>query len=133
MQVKVSGRPPLPGAELRTLQILTELDDYRVRSFSGLVETDTTWLMLTELLRARLLGRRISVTSLCLASRGPITTALRRIGKLQRAGLLTYVRDPQDRRRKYIDLTANGALRVQEVVQTIARQLRGENATEWSH
>jgi hypothetical protein len=89
MQVKVSGRPPLPGAELRTLQILTELDDYRVRSFSGLVETDTTWLMLTELLRARLLGRRISVTSLCLASRGPITTALRRIGKLQRAGLLT--------------------------------------------
>jgi CheY-like chemotaxis protein/DNA-binding MarR family transcriptional regulator len=133
MQGKVSGRPPLPGAELRTLQILTELDDYRVRSFSGLVETDTTWLMLTELLRARLLGRRISVTSLCLASRGPITTALRRIGKLQRAGLLTYVRDPQDRRRKYIDLTANGALRVQEVVQTIARQLRGENATEWSH
>lgn len=122
-------RAPVPGAELRTLQILAELDECRARSFGGLVELDASWSMLTELLRARLLGRRISVTSLCLASKSPITTALRRIDKLRHAGLLTYVQDPRDGRRKYIDLTAEGAARVQEVVQSIARQLRGESAT----
>lgn len=122
-------RAPVPGAELRTLQVLAELDECRARSFGGLVELDASWSMLTELLRARLLGRRISVTSLCLASKSPITTALRRIDKLRHAGLLTYVPDPRDGRRKYIDLTADGAARVQEVVQSIARQLRGESAT----
>lgn len=124
-----SSQQALPGAELRTLQVLTELDEYRARSFGGLVEIDPAWFMLTELLRTRLLGRRISVTSLCLASKSPITTALRRIDKLRRAGLVTYVPDPSDGRRKHIDLTAEGIVRVQEVVQAIARQLRGENAT----
>jgi DNA-binding MarR family transcriptional regulator len=76
---------------------------------------------LTELLRARLIRRRISVTSLCLASKSPVTTALRRIERLLETGFINYSLDPKDRRRKYIELTDDGAAKVQDVVRGIAR------------
>jgi DNA-binding MarR family transcriptional regulator len=85
--------------------------------------------MLTELLRARLARRRLSVTSLCLASKSPVTTALRRIERLLEAGLVSCTQDPKDRRRKYIELTALGTEKVQETLQAIAQRLRGEETT----
>ena len=84
--------------------------------------------MLSELLRAHLLRRQISVTSLCLASRSPVTTALRRIERLQAAGLVCFNHDPKDRRRKYIELTAVGNARVTEIVRGVARRLEDDIA-----
>ncbi len=112
-------------ADLRVLQWLREIDDQRVRALDGIAEPDATWNMLAELLRARLTRRRVSVTSLCLASRSPVTSALRRIERLLGAGLITYTLDPNDRRRKYIDLTAEGLARVQAAVRGAGRQLNG--------
>jgi len=106
--------------ELKVLQTLHEIDDFRLRALDGVVEPDATWSMLTELLRARLIRRRISVTSLCLASKSPVTTALRRIERLLETGYITYALDPKDRRRKYIELTDDGLLKVQGVVRGIA-------------
>ena len=115
--------------ELRTLQLLADIDDCRSSSLDGILEPDATWSMLTELLRARLIRRRISVTSLCLASKSPVTTALRRIERLLEAGLVSCTQDPKDRRRKYIELTADGAARVQDALRAVAHRVRSEDAT----
>jgi DNA-binding response OmpR family regulator len=115
-------RPEMP-ADLRVLHWLREIDDQRARALDGIAEPDATWNMLAELLRARLTRRRVSVTSLCLASRSPVTSALRRIERLLAAGLITYTLDPKDRRRKYIDLTSDGLARVQAAVRGAAQQI----------
>ena len=112
--------------ELRILDALAEIDDLRTRQLDGIVEGDAAWSMLAELLRARLTRRRISVTSLCLASKSPVTTALRRIERLLEAGLVTYSLDPKDRWRKYIELTEEGALRLHGVVGHLSRWLDTE-------
>jgi DNA-binding response OmpR family regulator len=113
--------------ELKILQTLYEIDDFRLRALDGVVEPDASWSMLTELLRARIIRRRISVTSLCLASKSPVTTALRRIERLLETGYITYSLDPRDRRRKYVELTEDGAARVQEVIRGIARHFKVED------
>ena len=121
----VGREPPL---ELKVLQILHDIDDFRLRALDGIVEPDATWSMLTELLRARLIRRRISVTSLCLASKSPVTTALRRIERLLETGFITYSLDPKDRRRKYIELTDDGATKIQDVIRGIARHFGTDEA-----
>lgn len=118
--------------ELKVLQTLHEIDDFRLRALDGVVEPDATWSMLTELLRARLIRRRISVTSLCLASKSPVTTALRRIERLLETGYITYALDPKDRRRKYIELTDDGLLKVQGVVRGIAHHFGTEDPPQTS-
>jgi DNA-binding MarR family transcriptional regulator/ActR/RegA family two-component response regulator len=123
-------RPPVReiSPDLRTLQLLADIDEFRCRALADVFETDATWSMLSELLRAQLLRRQISVTSLCLASRSPVTTALRRIERLQAAGLVSFNLDPKDRRRKYIELTAAGSARVTEVIRGVARRLGDDSA-----
>ena len=117
------GRPaascPLTS---QVLHVLRDIDEQRSKTLGDIVKTDATWNMLAELLRSRITRRRISVTSLCLASRGPVTSALRRLDQLLADGLVTYHLDPQDRRRKYIELTAEGANRVQAVVRRVAQR-----------
>jgi DNA-binding response OmpR family regulator len=109
-------------ADLQVLQWLRDLDEQRSKALDGIVKTDATWNMLAELLRARITKRRISVTSLCLASRGPVTSALRRVEQLLQDGLITYALDPKDRRRKYVELTSEGASRMQGAVRGVAQR-----------
>jgi DNA-binding response OmpR family regulator len=109
-------------ADLQVLQWLRDLDEQRSKALDGIVKTDATWNMLAELLRARITKRRISVTSLCLASRGPVTSALRRVEQLLQDGLITYALDPKDRRRKYVELTSEGASRMQSAVRGVAQR-----------
>jgi DNA-binding response OmpR family regulator len=109
-------------ADLQVLQWLRDLDEQRSKALDGIVKTDATWNMLAELLRARITKRRISVTSLCLASRGPVTSALRRVEQLLQDGLITYALDPKDRRRKYVELTGEGASRMQSAVRGVAQR-----------
>lgn len=115
------ARRELP-LDLQVLHWLRDVDEQRSKALGDLVKTDATWNMLAELLRARITRRRISVTSLCLASRGPVTSALRRLDQLLADGLVTYTLDPQDRRRKYIELTAEGANRMQAAVRGVAQR-----------
>ena len=51
----------------------------------------------------------MSVTSLCIASGVPPTTALRWIGQMTEAGLFQRVEDEADRRRAFIALTDRAA------------------------
>lgn len=118
-----SSRPcrALP-ADLEILQWIRQIDEQRLEALEGVVEPDATWNMLAELLRARITGQRISVTSLCLASHGPVTSALRRIERLTQDGLVTCSLDTRDRRRKYIELTPEGARRMRGALEAITHR-----------
>jgi DNA-binding MarR family transcriptional regulator len=65
--------------------------------------------MLLDLTAARAEHTRVSVTSLCIASGVPPTTALRWIGQMTEAGLLQRIEDETDRRRAFITLTDKAA------------------------
>jgi DNA-binding MarR family transcriptional regulator len=65
--------------------------------------------MLLDLAAARAEHLRVSVTSLCIASGVPPTTALRWIGQMIDAGLLQRISDDADRRRAFITLTDKAA------------------------
>jgi DNA-binding MarR family transcriptional regulator len=61
--------------------------------------------MLMDLLRAAERRRKISVSSLTLASRVPATTALRQIALLKSRAMIETEPDPFDKRRVHVRLT----------------------------
>lgn len=98
-----STRPPLPDPRL--VRRIIHQRQLRARFFDGDLFADPAWDMLLDLTAARVEHARVSVTSLCIASGVPPTTALRWISQLTDAGLLERVEDETDRRRAFIQLT----------------------------
>jgi CheY-like chemotaxis protein/DNA-binding MarR family transcriptional regulator len=125
------SRPGAAGAlahtksNLATLELLRRLQGARQTIFGDAVMPEPAWEMLAELMRARLAGERLSVTSLALSSQSPATTALRRIEDLVQCGLATRTPDPADRRRSYVELTPEGAKRMQVFLEGFARTVLG--------
>jgi CheY-like chemotaxis protein/DNA-binding MarR family transcriptional regulator len=108
-------------ASLRTLKLLQKLQEARSSIFGEAVMPEPAWEMLAELMRARLAGQHLSVTSLALSSKSPMTTALRRIEDLIQGGLAARMPDPADRRRTYVELTPEGMARMQLFLEGFAR------------
>jgi DNA-binding MarR family transcriptional regulator len=81
----------------------------RAQFFDGDLFADPAWDMLLDLTAARAEHIRVSVTSLCIASGVPPTTALRWISELTQAGLLARTDDETDRRRAFITLSDKAA------------------------
>lgn len=100
-------RAALP--EPRLVRQIIRQRQTRGRFFDGDLFADPAWDMLLDLTAARAEHTRVSVTSLCIASGVPPTTALRWIGQLTDAGLLQRVEDEADRRRAFIALTDQAA------------------------
>ena len=98
-----AARPPLPDPRL--VRRIIRQRQTRARFFDGDLFGDPAWDMLLDLTAARAEHSRVSVTSLCIASGVPPTTALRWIGQMSDAGLLERVDDETDRRRAFITLT----------------------------
>jgi hypothetical protein len=102
-----AARPPLPDPRL--VRRIIRQRQLRARFFDGDLFADPAWDMLLDLTAARAEHKRVSVTSLCIASGVPPTTALRWIGQMTEAGLLERVEDEIDRRRAFIALTDKAA------------------------
>jgi len=100
-------RPPLPDPRL--VRRIIRQRQLRARFFDGELFADPAWDILLDLTAARAEHVRVSVTSLCIASGVPPTTALRWIGQMTEAGLLERVEDDTDRRRAFIALTDKAA------------------------
>jgi len=96
-------RPPLPDPRL--VRRIIRQRQLRARFFDGELFADPAWDILLDLTAARVEHNRVSVTSLCIASGVPPTTALRWISQMTEAGLLERVEDETDRRRAFIALT----------------------------
>ncbi|MFM5949557.1 MAG: winged helix DNA-binding protein [Novosphingobium sp.] len=100
-------RPALPDPRL--IRRIIRQRQLRARFFDGDLFADPAWDMLLDLTAARAEHTRVSVTSLCIASGVPPTTALRWIGQMIDTGLLERVEDEADRRRAFITLTDKAA------------------------
>ena len=96
-------RPPLPDPRL-VRQIIRHRR-LRDRHFDPALFADPAWDILLDLTAARAEHKRVSVTSLCIASGVPPTTALRWIGQMVESGLLERTGDEADRRRAFIALS----------------------------
>ena len=120
-----AGRPE--ETSLRTLKLLQKLQEARSSIFGEAVMPEPAWEMLAELMRARLAGQHLSVTSLALSSKSPMTTALRRIEDLIQGGLAARTPDPADRRRTYVELTPEGMARMQLFLEGFARTALATN------
>lgn len=97
----------------------------RERFFPGDLFADPAWDMMLDLMAARLEGRRVAVSSLCIAAAVPPTTALRWIKNLNEAGLFRRVADPQDGRRVHVELTEAAVAAFERYLQTVPRVSTG--------
>lgn len=101
--IKGQPRPPLPDPRL-VRQIIARRQA-RARFFDAELFADPAWEMLLDLTAAHAEHGRVSVTSLCIASGVPATTALRWIRQMTESGLFERVEDSADRRRAFIMLS----------------------------
>ena len=113
--------PSLPDPRL--LRSLLAARSKRVMYFPEANLADPAWDMMLDLAAAQAEGKSVSITSLCVASGVPNTTALRWIGSMVETGLLERVDDTCDKRRAYVRLsepTARAMARYfDEVVRTM--------------
>ena len=77
--------------------------------------------MLLDLMAARLEGKRVAVSSLCIAAAVPATTALRWIKALTDRGLFVREADPRDGRRVYIALSDEAARALAAYLRAVQR------------
>lgn len=101
------ARAHLPDPQ--TVRTIIAQRKARAKFFPEDLFADPAWDILLDLTAARSEGKRVSVTSLCIASGVPATTALRWISQMTEAGLLQRIEDQQDRRRAFIALTDKAA------------------------
>ena len=100
-------RPMLPDPRL--VRRIIRQRQLRTKFFDTELFADPAWDILLDLTAARAEHMRVSVTSLCIASGVPPTTALRWIRQMTEAGLLERVDDESDRRRAFIALSDGAA------------------------
>jgi len=98
-----------PDPDPRAIRATIRARRLRDQHFASELFADPAWDMLLDLYAARLEGRRVSVSSLCIAASVPPTTALRWIGTMHDAELFGREPDPTDRRRAHITLTDRAA------------------------
>lgn len=84
---------------------------------------EPAWDILLDLFIAAKERRRVSVTSACIGSAVPSTTALRWITILERQGLLMREADPGDARRVYVKLSARGYTAMLEYFASASRSI----------
>ncbi len=102
-RLELASSLPLPDPQL--VRRMIRQRQMRARFFDGDLFSDPAWDMLLDLTAAQAEHARVSVTSLCIASGVPPTTALRWIGQMVDTGLFQRNEDESDRRRAFITLT----------------------------
>jgi hypothetical protein len=110
------GRAPAPkrtgaGGTISREEVCALLQARRMRDryLPPDLFADPAWDMMLDLMAARLAGKRVSVSSLCIAAAVPPTTALRWIGQLTERGIFVRTNDPDDARRVFITLSDEAA------------------------
>lgn len=115
---RYSNHAGAPGGadEIRIARGLYRSSLRRARELGPRMAMDSMWNMLLDLFIAHAEGRSISVSSLCIASGGPSTTALRQIGRLEEEGLVTRYDDERDGRRSWVKPTPKAIVMVREFI-----------------
>lgn len=98
--------------ELRSLRL-------RATHFNNALGADPGWAMLLDLALARLNGKRVSVSSLCIASGASPTTALRLMNKMAEQGFLKRLPDETDGRPVHVELSDRAFKSVIDYVRSL--------------
>jgi FixJ family two-component response regulator len=101
---------PLPGAgasgaksaDPAFIRRLLRNEAKRRQLGNGALFGDPAWDMLLDLTIAKLEGRHVSVSSACIASGAPTTTALRLVNRLVSESILCRIPDEKDGRRDFL-------------------------------
>lgn len=117
-----AAQPPLPDPRL--VRHIIRRRQLRSRFFDAELFSDPAWDILLDLTAARAEHSRVSVTSLCIASGVPPTTALRWISQMVEMGLLNRVEDDTDRRRAFIELSDKAASSIAQYFAELGRDER---------
>jgi winged helix DNA-binding protein len=99
---------PSTGVTGEIVNAICELRRHRQDCFPGTLFGDPTWDMLLQLYAAHLDSLRMSITRLTRSTALPATTVLRRLGLLEKGGLVVRAGDPFDARRVFVGLSPSG-------------------------
>lgn len=80
----------------------------RIEALKGRLADEVAWNILLDLVVSEAEGRSPSMTALALGARAPLTTVLRYVALLRRAGYVVRIADVGDRRRSFVRLTPFG-------------------------
>ncbi|MGI4747118.1 MAG: hypothetical protein ACRYGI_10620 [Janthinobacterium lividum] len=105
---------PIDTAHIR--KVLRARSQRRKSDLGFLLEWPS-WDMLLDLVATKLEGQHVSVSSLCLSSGAPQSTALRKLSLLEGNGLVVRYVDGNDRRRICLTLTDEAVAIVSSMVQ----------------
>jgi hypothetical protein len=108
------------GPKASTIRELIKLRRLRDQYFESDLFADPGWDILLDLFAAKLEGKSVSVSSLCIAAAVPPTTALRWITTMTEHGTLVRRQDPNDARRVFIELSAESEERLRSYFRDIA-------------
>jgi FixJ family two-component response regulator len=89
-------------ADVAFIRQLLRHETKRREISNGSLFGDPTWAMLLDLVIAKLENRTVSVSSACIASGAPTTTALRLVNKLVAESILNRIPDNKDGRRDFL-------------------------------
>lgn len=104
--------PVESGPRPSTIRDLIKLRRLREQHFPADLFADPGWDILLDLFAAKLEGKSVSVSSLCIAAAVPPTTGLRWITTMTEHGALVRRQDPNDARRVFIELSADSEERL---------------------
>jgi predicted dienelactone hydrolase len=110
--VRESQRSPEQRSVLAAARQVQEDRRRRAALFGQGLFVEPAWDLLVELFVAGLEARPVSVSSACIGSFAPSSTALRHIAHLEQLGFVAKKPHPSDSRSKYIELTEAGAARM---------------------
>ncbi|MET1756336.1 MarR family transcriptional regulator [Novosphingobium sp. RD2P27] len=129
--------PGLPATRAQTLARWCELATrlYRFRRqrdrLFGSIFGEPGWDILLDLFIMEAAGKRVPVSSACLASGVSHSTALRQIDEMVRYGLVFRERDEVDKRRTYVWLTDTGLARMGAALEQLSSRGDGDGQEAW--
>lgn len=102
---------PSPGSDEGLLSLAKTIYRFRRKReeiFGLRVFSDGNWDILLDLFIAQEQGKKISISSACLAACVPATTALRHLSALAKYGMISRLADDKDGRSARVALTSSG-------------------------
>ena len=111
-------------SEAELMQLARRISHWRRKRdalFQPGMFADPEWDILLDLFAENGSGRRVSVSSLCIAASVPATTAVRSINAMVDQGVLARSRDANDARRVLIELTEDTRAKMRLWLSDVAR------------
>ena len=102
-----------PDERLTTAIAWARVREERDRIFGADLFFDPAWNILLDLYISERKGLMVSISSMCIASKVPSTTALRWLTLIEKRGLIGRRPDDYDRRRSFLFLTDDGRKKIE--------------------